>query len=254
MVGAVGIIPVLQAQLIRQHVVAAELPLPMGEEVLRGGQGLQAKGRKAQGADTADGLLLGKRALRVGKFVEPCEKALFRPLPKGDFFLVVDEKDRVMADGPGLLLRHLRKAGCGAVLSGSTKRRKGAFVAERLPVGPADAGAQVHQRLIEVSGAAGRNAVGKKGEGFAAGGGLPDALLVGREPGEDPEEVSVDGGHRLVKGDGGNGCCRIGTDAGDLFQLCRGSRHFPVMRRQNLFGALMEVPYPGVVAEALPEL
>lgn len=87
MVGAVGIIPVLQAQLIRQHVVAAELPLPMGEEVLRGGQGLQAKGRKAQGADTADGLLLGKRALRVGKFVEPREKALFRPLPKGDFSL-----------------------------------------------------------------------------------------------------------------------------------------------------------------------
>ncbi len=245
---------ILQTELIRQYVVAAELPLPVGKEMLCGGKRLQAKWRETERADILNGLRLGKRALSIGKFIKPRKKALFRTLPECNPFLIMNQKDRVMTDGPRLLRRHFRKKGRSAVLSGLTKGGERAGMAEGLSMSPADTGAEIHQRLIEVPGTVGRNAVLEKEECLLAGSGLPDTFLIGREPREDPQEISVDGGHRLLKGNGGNGRCRIGPDAGDFFKLRRGSRHFPVIIRQNLLCPLVEISHPGIVAEPLPEL
>ena len=117
----------------------------------------------------------------------------------------------------------------------------------------ADQGPKIHKRLVQVPGSIAHPIPQKAGPP------VPDSLVghvppVLVEPGHDPQHVPVHGGFLLPEGDGRDGPGGVGADAGELHELRRGpGEQAPIIFPHRL-AALLQIPGPGVIPEALPQL
>lgn len=141
--------------------------------------------------------------------------------------------------------------------------------------GCANGGAEFHEGLVEVAWGAGEifrlelivgegDALGfgaatrEKGVGdgpeVACGGGLIDGGSDGEKPGEDADDVAVDEWGALPEGDGGDGACAVGADAGECEQVVGVVGDGSVVVVDDGDGGGVEIAGAAVVAEALPEV
>ena len=197
-------------------------------------------------------VLPGKVPRSVGQLVEPGQQAPFGPAADEEAVPASHGEHGQILLPLGLLLPPVGKSVPGAVLGRPAQGRKGAAVAQG-GLGQADEGPQVHERLVQIPGPA-AHPVPEKARPP-----VPDRLAghvrpVLKEPGQDPEHVPVHGGLRFTEGDGGDGSGGVGPHAGELFQFFRAIRKPAPVFVHHGQGALFQIPGPGIVAEALPQL
>ena len=115
----------------------------------------------------------------------------------------------------------------------------------------ADSGAEFHNGLIVIAGARGaEKGIGERGEGggrvraVAVGGG------IGRDAGEQADDVAIDDGGGGVESDARDGGGGVGADAGEGLPLVAGAGEG--RKGDEVLGEAVEVAGAGVVAEAFP--
>ena len=116
-----------------------------------------------------------------------------------------------------------------------------------------DEGAQFHQGLVEVAGIFGQTNEQSVFDGtFRAV--FQDVGGRGEEAHDDAQHVAVDGGAMLAEGDGGDGACRVATDAGQRKQIVEARGQLAAMIAADDSRGILQMARTAVVAEAFPEL
>ena len=239
--------------------VPDHIPLHVGEDVAGFRQGGDLFRLETKISAEAAGFLLRQMSLGAGEFPKICQKTLGRafsdPISRSaGAGSVFDQKDRPFFDLSGFFFVLCRQLFLAAGAECLTKARPGTVAAKRGPVGQTDCGTQIHQRLVHIS----RPVFRKKGTVVRLRqlfrGGSSYTVFISGSPGEDPEQVPIHRGHRHPKGDGGDGCRRIGTDPGKLLQFFRVRGDLSAEVFHDLKGGFVHVPDPAVIAQPLPKL
>ena len=151
-----------------------------------------------------------------------------------------------------LLLPPVRIIGLGPVLFRPAEAGQGAAFAKGR-FREADEGAKIHETLVQVPGPIAHPVPKESGPP------VPDLLIrhivpVFKEPGHDPQHVPVHGGLGLTEGYGGDGPGGVGADTREPLQFFHAFGEPASVLPHHSLGALFQVPGPGIVAEALPQL
>ncbi len=121
------------------------------------------------------------------------------------------------------------------------------------PLGKANRGAELHQRLVEIAGP--RTLDERVGElpqrGFA--GAISRGAFDGVKPREDPGHVSIDQRSLLAKGDRRDGSGGVATEAGQGAQPVHRLRQQAAMLRHDHLRRAVQIARTRVVAEPSPQ-
>ena len=163
----------------------------------------------------------------VGELIEACQKPPGRTSSQQDPVVITNDENGSLFNPPRLFDGHDGQLsrpvhGCcpAAVLQGT-------FSASGCAAWYTDAGSQVHQGLVEVSGTVLRHPVHKIRFRSSCCGRCFDLLFIEGEPGKNPEQVSVDCRDFLPESYGSDSGSRVGSDPGQPDQLCGCPGHLP---------------------------
>ena len=119
----------------------------------------------------------------------------------------------------------------------------------------ANGGAEFHDGLVEVAGAARVDECSREFLNFAADGRFADGIVrfPSADAAEDALDISVDHGDMLAVGDAGDGGGGVGADAGELAQFGGGAGHDSEVLGDDGLRGLVEHAGATVVAESAPE-
>jgi hypothetical protein len=139
----------------------------------------------------------------------------------------------------------------GIAASGSgAKRAHGAGEAERI-LSEADCGAQLHHRLVVITGRRLREeCVGKRGESFRRRGGIAELGRVCREPREDSYDVAINTCDRSAKRNARDRRGRVRPDSRKLLPFCRTARRRGA--HYDFPGEPVQIARSRIIAEPFP--
>lgn len=241
-------------QFICKNLVSPHLPFLVRENMFCIRQTPDPERCKAEAFETSKCLRLGKAAGDIRIFIEACQKSMRRAFAERDFFRVMDQEYRMQLDRAGLFFcpyRIVRSVSCPECLAETGERAR---TAGRDCIRETDRGAEIHQRLVEISGGLSGHPQQEIVTGKLFCLRCPDICRVGLKPCINAQEISVDCRDTLGKGYGCDGGSRIWTDAGQLCKRPAVRRHLPAVLFHDLDGSLMEIADPRIVAEPLPQL
>ncbi len=119
---------------------------------------------------------------------------------------------------------------------------------------PADRLAELHHRLVELTGAPGRHEPGEHALEVGSNGPLADIALFPGPAGRDPEAVRLECELRTTERDGGDGPGDVRSDPGQGLELGDAPGQVAPVLLDEASGGGMEVVSPGVVAGPFPDL
>lgn len=132
--------------------VAVHMPFQVCEDVLGGRQGGDPKRLEAQAGDVVKRFLLAQPARQVRKFRQTAQQLVFSAPVQEDAAWNMNKEDGPLFDGSFFLGRTMRKIVLPAAGMCAAEGGKRAGAAVRCGMRQADAGTQIHQRLVESAG------------------------------------------------------------------------------------------------------
>ena len=202
---------------------------------------------------SSDGRLRRQGPRHIGEFPQPRQQALRRPSAQGKAAVALQNENRLLLLPLFPLGKLCGQGGGGAVGIAKAMGRAGAAGAVRRPVGAADRGPQLHQRLGEQARLGGVDGFQGLGHGLLHFRGVDGGAVV-PQPGYHPQHIPVHGGGGQVEGNGADGPGGVGADAGQAADAAVVPGEDPAIGGNDLLGGLFQISYPAVVAQALPEL
>ncbi len=134
---------------------------------------------------------------------------------------------------------------------GTAERREGAAATVRC-ARYADRGAEIHNRLVIVTGTGSWHKESGVRFKLLPDGWLQNAFPDAQNPGINPENIPVHSGNRNLISYGSNRPCGIRTDTADFPEMRRIGRKNPPILFHNLPGSFQKVSGTGIVSKAFP--